>query len=140
MATRDWTTANSKRLSEKSISTDLDLSFVAHPITGDVTTKKDSDAIKRSIRNIVLTNHYERPFKPNFGANLRSMLFELGTPRAHVRIRQAIIEELEILEPRITVDELDLRQFDNEINVIIYYSIVGVAGQQNIDLTVSRVR
>jgi len=119
MATRDWTTANSKRVSEESVFTDLDLNFVAHPLTGDITTKKDADAIKRAVKNIVLTNHYERPFKPNFGSNLRSMLFELGTPRAHVRIRQAIIEELDILEPRIRVQNLTLNQRDNEVNMTL---------------------
>ena len=49
--------------------------------TKDVTTKKDSDAIKRSIKNIILTNKFERPFKPNFGASVRNMLFELDSQR-----------------------------------------------------------
>tara|TARA_B100000287_G_scaffold167992_1_gene158505 strand:+ start:77 stop:499 length:423 start_codon:yes stop_codon:yes gene_type:complete len=140
MATRDWTTANSKRVSEESVFTDLDLNFVAHPLTGDITTKKDADAIKRAVKNIVLTNHYERPFKPNFGSNLRSMLFELGTPRAHVRIRQAIIEELDILEPRIRVQNLTLNQRDNEVNMTLFYTIVGGAETQSIDFSVRRVR
>ena len=139
MATRDWTTANSKRVSEESVFTDLDLNFVAHPLTGDITTKKDADAIKRAVKNIVLTNHYERPFKPNFGSNLRSMLFELGTPRAHVRIRQAIIEELDILEPRIRVQNLTLNQRDNEVNMTLFYTIVGGAETQSIDFSVRRV-
>ena len=140
MATRDWTTANSKRVSEESVFTDLDLNFVAHPLTGDITTKKDADAIKRAVKNIVLTNHYERPFKPNFGSNLRSMLFELGTPRAHVRIRQAIIEELDILEPRIRVQNLTLNQMENEVIITLFYTIVGGAETQSIDFSVRRVR
>ena len=74
---RDYTTPNSTNTAIKNEYSDLDILFTAHPISGDVTTKKDSDAVKRSVRNILLTNNYERPFKPNFGANLRAMLFEL---------------------------------------------------------------
>ena len=72
MASRDYTKPNSKTTSIKNEYSDIDIMFTAHPISGDITTKKDSDAVKRAVRNIILTNDYERPFKPNFGANLRS--------------------------------------------------------------------
>lgn len=140
MATRDWTVSNSSRVIEKSKFTDLDLTFTSHPITGDITTKKDTDAIKRAVKNIVLTNHYERPFKPNFGSNLRGLLFELGTPTAYVRIKEAIADELNILEPRINVDHIQLNQMDNEVMISLFYSIKGDVGQQSVDFTVRRVR
>ena len=75
MATRDYIKPNSSKVVVKNEFTDLDIMFTAHPISGDITTKKDSDAVMRSVRNILLTNNYERPFKPNFGADLRSQLF-----------------------------------------------------------------
>ena len=56
--------------------TDLDINLTAHPQSGDLVLKQDKEAIKRSLRNILLTNHYERPFKPSFGANLIGELFE----------------------------------------------------------------
>ena len=140
MATRDWTTENSKRVTEKSAYTDLDINFIAHPITGDITTKKDSSAIMQSIRNIILTNHYERPFKPNFGANLRSMLFELNTPTVMQRMKMSIMEEIEILEPRVVVRDVVILQRDNSVDLKIEYVITGVAGNQNVDFTISRVR
>ena len=49
--------------------TDIDLNLTAHPSSGDLSLKYDKDAVKRSLRNIMLTNNFERPFKPNFGAN-----------------------------------------------------------------------
>ena len=140
MATRDWTVENSKMVTEKSVYTDLDIKMIAHPITGDITSKKDSTAIKNAIRNIVLTNSYERPFKPNFGANLRAQLFELGTPTAMQRMKMSIAEEIEILEPRVSVSDIVILQRDNSVDVKIAYVIGGAAGPQQIDFTVSRVR
>ena len=59
---------------------DLDIFFTPHPVTGDITVKTDTDAVRRSVRNISPNQYkYERPFKPNFGGSLRDMLFELDT-------------------------------------------------------------
>ena len=75
----DYVKTNSKNVAVKSTYKDLDLAFTAHPITGDVATKSDSDAVRRAVRNIVMTNYYERPFKPSLGGNIRGLLFELDT-------------------------------------------------------------
>ena len=69
---RDYTKPNSKTVAIPDLYSDLDITFERHPVTNDVVLKKDSDAIKRSLKNILLTNDFERPFKPNFGANLRA--------------------------------------------------------------------
>ena len=58
----DYVVNKSKNVAIKEAYKDLDINFLAHPITGDVTTKTDSDAVKRAVKNIVLTNYYERPF------------------------------------------------------------------------------
>ena len=94
MASRDYTTPNSKTVVIPNEYSDIDIMFTAHPISGDVTTKKDSDAVRRSVRNILLTNNYERPFKPNFGSNLTNRLFELRGIGAKKRVRKDIIEAL----------------------------------------------
>ena len=60
--------------------TDLDLNFFAHPVTKDVTTKIDEQAIKSSVRNLILTSNYEKPFHPEIGSPLKSLLFEPATP------------------------------------------------------------
>ena len=59
--------------------TDLDINMTLHPQSKDVTVKSDINSIKRSVKNLLMTNHYERPFKPSLGLELRGMLFELDT-------------------------------------------------------------
>ena len=137
--TRDYTNPNAKTNAVENFS-DLDISFVAHPISGDVAIKKDSDAIKRSVRNIVLTNHYERPFKPSFGANLRRLLFETIGVGMTNKAAKEIAKALTILEPRISNVTFDIKNRGNEMNITIYYVIVNTQQQQNLEFTVSRVR
>lgn len=139
--TRDYTNTNAKTnaIPNESFS-DLDISFVAHPISGDVAIKKDSDAIKRSVRNIVLTNHYERPFKPSFGANLRRLLFETIGVGMTNKAAKEIAKALTILEPRISNVTFDIKNRGNEMNITIYYVIVNTQQQQDLEFTVSRVR
>ena len=55
---------------------DLDLDFIAHPTTGDVVKKTGVDAIKRSVRNLILTNFYDRPFRSYIGSNAQKILFD----------------------------------------------------------------
>ena len=139
MAQRDYTKENSSVITHDSFA-DLDLNFTAHPVTGDIVTKKDSEAIKRSIRNIVLTNHYERPFKPNFGANLRSMIFELTTPGMAQMFQRSLRKAIATTEPR--VSNVFIRAVDraNSVDITIAYNIEGIVDQQNLELSVSRVR
>ena len=137
----DYSKPNSKVNAQKNEYTDLDILFSANPISCDITTKKDSDAVKRSVRNILLTNHYERPFKPNFGANLRSQLFELDGIGAKKRITKDIIESLSILEPRIGNIRVDISDSEaNNIDVRVSYVIRNGLKQSSVDFTVSRVR
>ena len=91
----------SSTIVSKNLWKDLDLLFRVHPVTGDVVTRTDVEAVKRSVRNIVLTNKYERPFKPNFGTSLRDLLFELNTSRQLRKVQRRIKETLEKTEPRI---------------------------------------
>jgi len=136
---RDYTNTNAKTNAVENFS-DLDISFVAHPISGDVAIKKDSDAIKRSVRNIVLTNHYERPFKPSFGANLRRLLFESIGVGITEKAAKEIAKSLTILEPRISNVTFDIKNRGNEMNITIYYVIVNTQQRQDLEFTISRVR
>ena len=141
MASRDYTKPNSKATSIKNEYSDIDIMFTAHPISGDITTKKDSDAVKRAVRNIILTNDYERPFKPNFGANLRAQLFELQGIGSKKRIASDISDALSALEPRIRNVNVSFgEEKANSINVRISYTIINGLGQSAVDFTVNRVR
>ena len=141
MATRDFTKTNNKLTATKESYSDLDILFTAHPVSKDVTTKKDADAVKRSVRNILLTNNYERPFKPNFGANLRGQLFELQGIGAKRKIVGDIKEALYALEPRVRNVRVAIGENNrNNIDVMVQYDIINGLGRDSVDFTVTRVR
>ena len=132
---------NQNKITARRWYTDIDLNITPHPSSGDLVLKKDNDAVKRSLRNIMLTNNFERPFKPNFGANLRGLLFELADDITKMEIRNQISEALEMLEPRVRIDEIYLTQTrPNEMNVNLHYCIVGSREPQEIEVILQRVR
>ena len=121
--------------------TDIDVNMTLHPQSKDLTVKTDINAIKRSVRNLVLTNHYERPFKPNFGANLRSLLFELADDITKMEIRQQIVEALQNFEPRVAVDNIYLTQDRaNRLHINLHYGVRGVKEPQELEVILQRVR
>lgn len=87
---------------------DFDLDFTAHPNTGHLSMKKDADAIVRAIRYILLTNHYERPFHPEFGSNLTAQLFEPMTYATTLRIKDSILETINNFEPRVNLTSVNV--------------------------------
>ena len=113
---------------------DINLSFKRHPVTNDVVTITDEDAIKRSVKNIVFTILGEKPFMPQFGSVISESLFELSTNLNEVRITDEIKTSLMNYEPRI--DNLDitvsLYPDSNEMNVVVQYDIVGMTAETQI--------
>ena len=85
--------------------TDIDINMKNHPQTGDVVLKYDINAVKRAIRNLVSINHYEIPFKPSLGTNLRGMLFELNDDPSRIVLEQQIKDMLNNFEPRANRDD-----------------------------------
>lgn len=93
---------------------DLDLDFLPHPVTKDVMRKTGSEAIKRSVRNLILTNFYEKPFRPGIGSNATKLLFDNMTPLVSNFLRDAIFEVIQNYEPRVEVLDVQVRMdFDN---------------------------
>ena len=127
----------------KKYCTDLDLKFGANPVTRDVNLKSDSDAIRRAVKNLVLTDNFERPFKPGIGANIRGLLFELTGEDLIDEIELRIKKLLRNFEPRIdnikivaSEDTLD----SNELAVSIYYDITNDPRPQQLDIILNRIR
>lgn len=133
---------NGKTVATKDIYADLDIFFRKHPITGDIVRKTDTDAIKRSVRNIVMTNKYERPFKPNFGGSVTEMLFELDSSRKVRRFKTELIKLIERVEPRVVNVAVELGEVtdSNELQVTVFYNIVNGLSNQSSEFTVTRVR
>jgi phage baseplate assembly protein W len=105
---------------------DLDLDFIAHPTTGDIVRKKGVEAVKRSVRNLILTNFYDRPFQPSIGSNAQKLLFENPNHLTANFLSDAIREVIRRFEPRIILLGLDV-VFDYDNNgytVTLTYSLV----------------
>ena len=81
--------------------TDLDLDFLAHPVTKDIVVKKDVEAVKRSVRNLIMTNPHERPFQPEIGSGVRGVLFDLVGPTTAVVLQDEIRHVIQNFEPRV---------------------------------------
>ena len=136
----DYVKPNSKNVAIKNAYKDLDLSFTPHPITGDVATKSDSDAVRRAVRNIVMTNYYERPFKPSLGANIRGLLFELDTDRKLNRAKRRLAEAIEDFEPRVEKVRCVFQSEGNSLDVTVFYNIKNGLSNQELQFTVNRTR
>ena len=94
---------------------DLDLDFSAHPVTKDVVKKLNDNAIAGSIRNLLLTSHYERLFNPELGSNLKKMLFEPIDNITTSIIQGMILQTIKNYEPRVTIEDvIATPDYDND--------------------------
>ena len=99
MSRYDATQTNESTRSAR-IFKDLNLDFQQNSATKDIQKLTDVEAVKRSVRNLISTNHYEKPFHPEIGSNLRGMLFELMTPQMNHLITKQIEQLINNYEPR----------------------------------------
>ena len=96
--------SKSKRNSRKF--SDIDIDFTRNVVTSDVLRVEDVVAVKRSVKNLVQTGYYERPFQPELGCGIRELLFENFTPMTKVFLQNKIVEVLENYEPRIDLQSV----------------------------------
>jgi len=124
------------------IFTDLDLNFSAHPVTKDVTVKTDEQAIKASIRNLILTSNYEKPFHPEIGSPIKSLLFEPATPLLPIILKKAISQTITNFEPRVNLTNVtvNLSADNNDVYVTIEFTIVNTSTILSVDLILTRTR
>ena len=88
---------------------DLDLFFSKKPVTGDVNVLTDITNIKRAVRNLILTNVYEKPFHPEIGSGVRDMLFENMTPFVAIMLTKRVEDVIENFEPRVRLMSVSAR-------------------------------
>ena len=107
---------------------DISLSFKRHPVTNDIISLKNEDAIKRSVQNIVLTMVGEKAFVPYFGTNVNDSLFNLNTSVEAVGLKEQIITAINNFEPR--VNNLNITVTvdadSNDMYATIEYDIIGL--------------
>ncbi len=120
---------------------DIDFSFKRHPLTGDLATKTDSSALKQSIRNIVLTNFYERGFNVEVSSNLNASLFENVGNLMLQQVRDNISNALANFEPDCELLDVEvIDNDDNSISVTIYYNEFTNPDTQSISIELARLR
>lgn len=129
-------------ISRKNDYSDLDLDFMPHPTTKDVMKKTSIDAIKRSVRNLLLTNFYDRPFQSYIGSNALKLLFDNATPITSNFLENAIRETLRNFEPRIRVETLEVKfdQDNNGYNLRLFFTILNRNEPAVITLFLERIR
>lgn len=127
---------------KETIFSDLSLAFKAHPVTGKLKILTNVDSIKQSVKNIVLTNFYEKPYNPTFGGNIIAQLFENMTSQTKFILENNIKIALRNYEPR--ADVIDIRtnpDFDNNtLNVSVTFKPVNDLALQTVNILLERVR
>ena len=120
---------------------DIDLTFNKKP-AGDVYKKKDDAAVKQSIKNLLLTDHYVKPFNPFFGANLRGMLFELADEESESDISDTIISAINAFEPRVEIQDISVNILaaQNDMRVTVVFKIISTEEIVTFTTNLSRLR
>ena len=121
---------------------DLDLKFTKHPIKKDVNTHVNEYAIINSIKNLILTNHYERPFQPEIGSNVRRLLFENVDSIIAARIEREITEVIGNFEPRAQVSKVIATPSpdDNTYKITLEFYIINSPNPITINFFLERIR
>ena len=121
---------------------DLNLDFQQNSATKDIQKLTDVEAVKRSVRNLINLNHYEKPFHPEIGSNLRAMLFENMTPQMNALISRQIEELIQNYEPRARlVQARTIPLFDrNAYAVTINFQVVNSPEPVVVEQLLERLR
>lgn len=124
------------------IFSDFDLAFIPHPVTKKLSRKTNREAVKQSVKSLILTNFYERPYKPNIGCNISGYLFELFTPDIKQLIEESINSTIRNNEPRAEViavmaeDRTDL----NSLVISVAFRVQNDPDPVFLDVLLERVR
>ena len=119
---------------------DLAVSFKANPSTGDFGVVKNENAIKQSVRNLILTQFGERPFQEEIGSRVNTLLFEPWDPFSVDSLKSEIFNCLSRLEPRIECTNVEVRD-ESDINAVqigIDYTIVGESEVKQVNFLLER--
>lgn len=122
--------------------TDLDFTFTRHPVKDDIVLSVDDKAVIRSVRNLILTNHYERPFHPEIGSNVRKMLFEPISPLTANYLQREIEDTIRNFEPRVRLQQVVVQTEpdSNAYSAIISFFINNNTAPTTINFVLQRLR
>ena len=141
MAIYDASNTNKSKRSNR-VYKDLDLNFTRNPVTNDILRIEDVDAVKRSVRNLVQTNFYERPFHPELGCGIRGLLFENYSPVIGIFLKRKIAEVINRYEPRVSLVNVTLDDDPdrNRLKVSLYFYVQNIPDQVVVETFLQRLR
>jgi phage baseplate assembly protein W len=121
---------------------DLDLAFTKHPIRKDVNKKTGYNAVIQSVKNLVLLAHYEKPFHPEIGANIRKMLFEPLDPITANIIAKEVEDVITNFEPRVELSSVEVLEDEtgNGYNVTVTFFLVNLEDPIQTTIFLERLR
>lgn len=121
---------------------DLDLNFTSHPVRKDVNKFVNEYAVINAVKNLILTNHYERPFRPELGSNIRRMLFENVDTIMAAQIEREIEETIVNFEPRVRVSKVVAvaAPDDNRYNIELQFFVINSPDPISIKFFLERIR
>lgn len=121
---------------------DFNMSFATHDTTKDLSVLKNENSVKQAIKNLILTDVFERPFQPGIGCNIRNVLFELFSPQTSDRAKTYIRETIEQYEPRASIKDISVSPNvdQNSLAATIKFSIINTVEIQNLTVLVDRIR
>lgn len=121
---------------------DLDLNFTIHPIKKDINILTAERAVVNSVKNLILTSTYEKPFLPEFGSNVRRLLFENLDPVTATMLQREIQEVLVTFEPRISPTRISvIPDYDNNaFSVTIQFIVLNSNRTVNLNFILERIR
>lgn len=121
---------------------DLDLNFKIHPVKKDINTHKNEFAVINSIKNLILTNHYERPFQPDLGGNIRRLLFEQVDSLTAAQLEREISDVIGNFEPRAQVSRVEAiaAPDENKYQIYLEFFIINNSAPISINFFLERIR
>lgn len=121
---------------------DLDLNFTIHPVKKDINRHTNETAVINSIKNLILTNHYERLFQPNIGSNVRRLLFENMDTITATTLENEIKQTIRNYEPRANISVIAVSpDYDNNgFKVYMEFYVVNRTSPITINFFLERIR
>ena len=121
---------------------DLDLTLKLHPIRKDIVPLKDDNAVRNALKNLVMTNFFERPFQPSLGANLRGLLFEPADAITRLAMQDNIERVISAEEPRVRLLDMEIVDITerNAYRITLKYLIRESNREQDVEIVLRRLR
>ena len=121
---------------------DLDLNFTIHPVKKDINKNVGTMAIVNSIKNLILTNHYEKPFHPELGSNVRRLLFDNLDTVTAAAVESEIRTTITNFEPRVNITNIQVTPDtdNNGFKVYLEFTVINLTQPVTINFFLERIR